>query len=377
MSVPNIPPCAASSIDTARSGGDCMPRMLGSLRAHWPLPQAQVPPADWSRPLRDWVCWATAADFIDSGWQLPGSSRDADLPAWARPTAAARLLRELATESAVGSWTPVRLRRLHTQLAPTVPSVLRERSAWFGGIGEDVPLRLAPTPEMLPSLLEDLCEFIDWGAPDPLAQAALVHAQLLTIHPFADGNRRLARVVSAAVAVRGGIPAEAMFPVFAMERRSAGAQAAPMPREDAALAPLVDAWRDAYRRGIAFAGVLDAALSQCCNQLAERIGGDLRAQRLLEIASARPVLDTYLLRTLAGASDEALAVNWQALREQGWAPVGSDAGAKQALAGTRFWQRAAALWAMAANAAPFAGAEVRSIDDALALHAVTGVNPDD
>jgi hypothetical protein len=150
-----------------------------------------------------------------------------------------------------------------------------------------------------------------------------------------------------------------------------------MPRDDAALGPLVEAWADAYRRGIAFAGVLEGALSQCSSRLAERIGGDLRAQRLLEIASARPVIDTYLLRTLAGASDEALAINWQALRELGWSPVGSDAGAKQALAGTRFWQRASALWAMAANAAPFAGAEVRSIDDALALHAPVGLSHTD
>jgi hypothetical protein len=374
MSVPTIPPRAVSRVDTARSGGDCMPRMLGSLRAHWPFPQAQVPPADWSRPLRDWVCWATAADFIDSGWQLPGSSRDADLPDWARPTAAARLLRELATESAIGSWTPGRLRRLHTQLAPSVPSVLRERGAWFGGSGADAPLQLAPTPETLPSLLEDLCEFIDWSAPDPLAQAALAHAQLLAIHPFADGNRRLARVVSAAIAVRGGIPAEALFPVFAMERRRGAAPNEFSARDGAALSALIEAWRDAYRRGIAFAGVLDAALAQCGARLADRLGGDVPAQRLLEIASARPIVDSHLLRTLAGAGDTAFAINSQALRDEGWVPIGNDSDPKPGLAGTRFWQRAAALWAMATSAAPFAGGEVRSFDDALALHAAMGVN---
>ncbi len=374
MSVPTIPPRAGSRIETARSAGICIPRMLGPLRANWPLSRSRVPPADWARPLRDWVCWATAADFIESGWQLPGSARDAELPDWSRAIPAARLLRELATESAIGSWTPGRLRRLHTQLAPTVPSVLRERSAWFGGAGAEAPLQLAPTPEMLPALLDDLCEFIDWSAPDPLAQAALVYAQLLTVHPFADGNRRLARVVSAAVAVRGGIPAEAMFPVFAMDHRHAETHAEPLPHDGAAIIALVEAWHDAYRRGIAFAGVLEAALMQCSHRLADRLGGDVRAQRLLEIASARPVLDTYLLRTLAGAGDAALALNWQALRDEGWAPVGAETGAKQGLAGTRFWQRASALWAMAANAAPFASAAVRSIDDALALHAPAGVN---
>jgi len=375
MSVPTVPSRAGNRIETARNAGVCIPSLLGPLRANWPLLRASLPPADWARPLRDWVCWATAADFIHSGWQLPGSSRDAELPDWTRPTSGARLLRELATESAIGSWTPGRLRRLHTQLAPTVPSVLRERSAWFGGAGAETPLRLAPTPEMLPALLDDLCEFIDWSAPEPLAQAALVHAQLLTIHPFADGNRRLARVVAAAVAVRGGIPAEAMFPVFAMDRRHAATYAEPPPPGDrAAITALVEAWHDAYRRGIAFAGVLDAALVQISNRLADRLGGDVRAQRLLEIASARPVLATHLLRTLAGAGDGALALNWQALRDEGWAPVGAETGAKHGLAGTRFWQRASALWAMAANAAPFAGAAVRSLDDVLALHAPAGVN---
>jgi hypothetical protein len=275
------------------------------------------------------------------------------LPEWARPLTAARRLRELAVEGAVGSWTTQRIRRLHQQLAPTVPGGLRERSAWFGGGGGETPLQLAPTPEMLPGLLDDLCEFIDWRAPDTLAQAALVHAQVLAIQPFADGNARLARVMAAAVAARGGIAPEAMFPVFAIARRNRHEVPEAASHSDAGAQGTVVAWRDAFRRGLAFAGVMQGALDQWLARAATRLGSEARAQRLLEIASARPVLDAYLVRATAGIGAEALAQNWQTLREEGWTPIGGDSDSPAWLAGTRMWQRAAALWSMAANSRAF------------------------
>jgi hypothetical protein len=342
------PAGSAAARPALRHAGVRIPAPLAPLRGAWPLPVAPVPEAAWPRALRDWVCWATAPDFIALPPAAPASAREPVLPDWARPLAAARRLRELALEGAVGTWSPSRLARIQMQLSPTTPASLRQRSAWFGDRAQ--ALELAPTPEMLPGLVEDLCAFVDWRAPDPLAQAALAHDQLLAIRPFEDGNARLARVIATAIAARGGIAPEALFPLFALRGRGVLASHDATHHDEITLAARGDAWRRGFRRGIAFANVLQHALDEWLVRLVARLGGETRAQRLAELASARPVLDAWLVRSAAGAQAEAQALHWQALRDEGWSPIGGDPEAPAWLAGSRFWHRAAALWALAANA---------------------------
>lgn len=341
-------PLAAVARASARHAGVRVPGALAPLVGAWPLPVVELPAVTWSRPLRDWVCWSTAPDFIAPAEAPPASAREPVLPAWARPLAAARRLRELAVEHAVGGWTAARLSRLHMQLAPTVPAVLRERSAWSGDRVD--ALQLAPTPEMLPGLVDDLCAFITWRCPDPLAQAAAAFDQLLAIAPYEDGNARLARVVACAIAARAGIAPEALFPLFALRGRGTLGVHDASRHDAASLAARGDAWRHGFRRGVAFANVLEHALAEWVDRLAARLGGEVRAMRLAELASARPVLDAWLIRSAAGGQVEAQAAHWQALRDEGWSPIGGDPEAPAWLAGTRFWQRAAALWALAAGA---------------------------
>jgi hypothetical protein len=334
----------------ARTAGVAIPRPIAPLRQAWPLSVVQPPDVDWDAPLRDWVSWATAPDFITVGPGAPLSAREPVLPQWALPLQSARRLRELAIDGSLGAWTVGRLRRVHTQLAPTASSSLRDRTAWFGG-GDDGPLALAPTPDLVPALLEDWCEFVNWQAPDPIAQAAVAFTQLLAIHPFTDGNLRLARVAAGAIVARSAYAPEALLPVFAMLHRHRRESADAVARLEDGIATTVETWRDGLRRGVAFAGVLRAAIDQWERRLATRVGSESRARRLVEIASARPVLDAHLVRAAAGAGNEQLALHWQALCEEGWSPIGADPAAAPWLAGTRFWQRTAALWAMAADAA--------------------------
>jgi hypothetical protein len=346
MSSIDHPPPVTMPRSPIRLDSTIVPRALLPLRSAWPLPQEATPAIDWSRPVADWVCWATALDFIQIPEAPPASPREPMLPAWARPLAAARRLRELARDGASGEWSAGRLVRLQLLLSPATLATLRERSAWAGG--DPAGRRLAPPPDLLPALLDDLCAFLEWPGPDPLAQAALVHDQCLAIRPFDDGNRRLARVLAAAVASRGGIPPEALFPLFALAGR--GRLAGDASRGSAALASRAAAWHEGFGRGVAFAGVLCNAVDDWTARLAARMGGMARAMRLAEVASARPVLDASLLRAASGAGVEALQANWQCLLDEGWTPLGADSEAPPWLAGTRFWQRAAALWAMAADA---------------------------
>ncbi len=84
---------------------------------------------------------------------------------------------------------------------------IRREQNWIGGndfnpCGADF---VPPPPEEVARLLDDLCEAINDDRFPPLVQAALVHAQFETIHPFADGNGRVGRALIHVVLARRGL----------------------------------------------------------------------------------------------------------------------------------------------------------------------------
>lgn len=56
----------------------------------------------------------------------------------------------------------------------------------------------------IPELLDELVEYVNTTDDHPLIVAAIVHYQLVTIHPFEDGNGRTARLMSGYVLTRRG-----------------------------------------------------------------------------------------------------------------------------------------------------------------------------
>ena len=73
--------------------------------------------------------------------------------------------------------------------------VIRDEQGWIGGTSPlDAALVTSP-PDRLPGLLEDLVGYSNRSDLDPVAQAAIVHAQFEIIHPFADGNGRVGRIL--------------------------------------------------------------------------------------------------------------------------------------------------------------------------------------
>lgn len=72
---------------------------------------------------------------------------------------------------------------------------VRTEQGWIGGTSPlDAHLVTAPVAE-LDKLLADLLEFTNRSDVDPVTQAAVAHAQFELIHPFADGNGRIGRVL--------------------------------------------------------------------------------------------------------------------------------------------------------------------------------------
>lgn len=104
------------------------------------------------------------------------------------------------------------IRAIHHRLMiasarPAMAGQVRTVQNWIGGndynpCGADY---VPPPPDELNGLLDDLCLAINEETLPPLVQAALVHAQFETIHPFEDGNGRTGRALVHVVLRRRGL----------------------------------------------------------------------------------------------------------------------------------------------------------------------------
>lgn len=93
--------------------------------------------------------------------------------------------------------------------------VIRTDQNWIGGndynpCGADF---VPPPPEHVGNLLSDLCEAGMEDSLPPLVQAAVLHAQFETIHPFDDGNGRTGRALIHIVLRRRGIATSYVPPI--------------------------------------------------------------------------------------------------------------------------------------------------------------------
>jgi Fic family protein len=173
---------------------------------------------------------------------------------------------------------------IHARLMVTAPNAhvagkIRTDQNWIGGndynpCGADF---VPPPPDEVREGLADLCEAIASEEFSPLVQAALVHAQFETIHPFMDGNGRTGRALIHVVLRRRGIATHYVPPIsvvlasdrdryiagltafraddvetwierFAVAAAQSTALAAGYLR---AVADLMDSWRDRLRDGAA------------------------------------------------------------------------------------------------------------------------------
>ena len=79
---------------------------------------------------------------------------------------------------------------------------IRDEQGWIGGTSPFDAHLVTPPADRLGPLLDDLLTWVNRVDLDPVAQAAIAHAQFEIIHPFADGNGRIGRVLIAWLLVR-------------------------------------------------------------------------------------------------------------------------------------------------------------------------------
>jgi Fic family protein len=100
---------------------------------------------------------------------------------------------------------------------PHLAGRIRTVQNWIGGndynpCGAD----FVPPPEHVGDLLDDLCAAVNDDVLPSLIQAALVHAQFETIHPFEDGNGRAGRALIHVVLKRRGVATHYVPPISAL-----------------------------------------------------------------------------------------------------------------------------------------------------------------
>jgi hypothetical protein len=147
--------------------------------------------------------WAWLATLVDtlaarSGWLASVESQFASI--W-RESSRFRhtLARPLPTQ-----WTVDTLHAAHGALLGHGISRLRATPVWLGQRGIHRSAFVPPPPNEVPQLMQDLCAWLNRKDIAPHVLAAMAFLQLGAIHPYADGNGRLARWLWLVLSRRSG-----------------------------------------------------------------------------------------------------------------------------------------------------------------------------
>lgn len=143
-------------------------------------------------------------------------------PSAARATAAAaRAVQRMVFDADTGSITLDAVLAAHKALLVDDPNdgiyagTVRKVQNWIGG-SDYSPLgavHVPPPPDTVDDYMADLITFANRDDLPALVQAALVHAQFESIHPFTDGNGRIGRALINAVLRRRGVTRRLVVPI--------------------------------------------------------------------------------------------------------------------------------------------------------------------
>ncbi len=182
---------------------------------------------------------------------------------------------------------------------------LRDQQVWIGGnaYSPHGALYVPPANNRVPGLLDDLIAFSrreDIGA---VAKAAIVHAQLETIHPFIDGNGRTGRTLLHKILKDEGVLRQIALPVSAGLLHDVGSYMMSLDEYQkgnpvAVVEELVNALELALAIGSRTAGRLDDIMDTWNDLITERAGSSIR--HLPQLLAEQPVVNSaYVAEGLA------------------------------------------------------------------------------
>ncbi|KGN38270.1 Fic protein [Knoellia subterranea KCTC 19937] len=118
-----------------------------------------------------------------------------------------------------GDWKHEHLWAIHHDLLPDEPFGYRDGQVWVGGSSPLTSQYAGPPHEVVPELMDDLLTYANTSGDLPVIQAAVIHAQFETVHPFSDGNGRTGRALVHGVLARSGLVEGGVIPLSTALRR--------------------------------------------------------------------------------------------------------------------------------------------------------------
>lgn len=225
------------------------------------------------------------------------------------------LERAVGLAGSVESLRPEHLREVHRLLFEGTRDEnrggeIRKEPSWIGGAASSPRgAEFIPAPaELVPELLDDLCEFCNRLDLQPAIQAAIAHVQFETIHPFFDGNGRVGRALILIVLRRRGVAKSYLPPVSLAlagdaDRYVAGLGSWRRGEDDDWYSVFIDALfrsaNGARQFATDVAGLQRRWMKQAGNP---RKGSGPR--RLIELLPSQPIVDVKTAAQLLGGSEE-------------------------------------------------------------------------
>ncbi len=181
----------------------------------------------------------------------------------------------------------------------------RTEQSWVGGTSPRDAALVPPPAELVGGLMEDVVAFANTDAVDPVTQAAVLHAQFETIHPFGDGNGRVGRIlIGWVLAHRLGVALPP--PVSVLIARDPGGYLAGLTLfRLGQLEPWVEWLASALQRSSEAAADLVARSEALVAAWRARLAGvreDAAARRVLELLPEHPVVSSALVARRLGVS---------------------------------------------------------------------------
>jgi Fic family protein len=176
---------------------------------------------------------------------------------------------------------------------------VRTTQNWIGGNNYNPcgASFVGPPPAEVPRLLADLSVAITEDHGSPLVQAALIHAQFETIHPFLDGNGRTGRALIHVVLRRRGLAPAYVPPISVVLEASKSTYIAGLTRFrdddiDGWITDFASAAAQAAHLADAYLSAVEDLQSQWREQLRTTVDprADSAAWRIIDALPAHPVI---------------------------------------------------------------------------------------